>query len=225
VIDAAPAGHCSGTPQKPASPMTLPECAPLPVADVRARSRAEGSAETASAAARLRTLVDTHYDFVWRTLRYMGVPDANAEDAAQEVLCVLARRLDDVAPGAEMSFLFSTAMRVASEARRAARRRPAPIDQDVDALLGAAPSADDLVDRGRALALLRQVLDEIPIDLRVIFVLFELEELTLPEAAKLVGIPTGTAASRLRRARERFRSIVRRVRAAGAWETGQGRPR
>lgn len=195
--------------------MSLPECPPMSVVEMPPGARTPENAEVGDRAGRLRTLVEGHYDFVWRTLRYMGVPDATAEDAAQEVMCVLARRLDQVAHGAEMSFLFSTAIRVASESRRSARRRPTASDHDVDAISAQAPSADDLVDQRRALALLRHVLDAIPVDLRIVFVLCELEELTIPEVAALVGIPTGTAASRLRRAREHFQGLVRRLRASG----------
>ena len=52
-------------------------------------------------------------------------------------------------------------------------------------------------------------------ELRVVFVLFELEELSVPEIAKIVGVPEGTASSRLRRAREEFQKAAKRVRAQG----------
>jgi RNA polymerase sigma-70 factor (ECF subfamily) len=52
-----------------------------------------------------------------------------------------------------------------------------------------------------------------PIELRVVFVLFELEEMTTAEIATLLEIPSGTVASRLRRARETFEDHVARVRA------------
>ncbi|HEX8793711.1 MAG TPA: sigma-70 family RNA polymerase sigma factor [Polyangiaceae bacterium] len=171
----------------------------------RARSARDG---------RLRELVDEHYDFVWRTLRYLGVPDANAEDGAQKVVCVLARRLDEVEKGAERAFLFSTALRVAATMRRSDRRRPrASSDDDVEALAHSMPSTEELLDERRAHETLRRVLDEMPLELRVVFVLFELEELTSPDIATMLGIPVGTVASRLRRARETFQAIVRRMKA------------
>ncbi|MDP8999651.1 MAG: sigma-70 family RNA polymerase sigma factor [Myxococcota bacterium] len=185
-------------------------------------SREERRSEPATQRSRLRLIVDRHYDFVWRTVRYLGVSDANAEDAAQEVLCVLARRLHQIVPGAEMSFLFSTAVRVASEARRAVRRRPAAAEQDVDALEAPLPTAEALIDERRAQRVLRDVLDGLPVDLRLVFVLFELEELTLAEVAVYLGIPAGTAASRLRRARENFRNIVRRMQVAQGHGTREG---
>jgi RNA polymerase sigma-70 factor (ECF subfamily) len=203
--------------------MTVREFAPpCPALDLRRPDTAsprQAHDEKATAGAirrsRLRAIIDHHYDFVWRTLRYLGVPDANAEDAAQQVLCVLARRLDDVAPGAEAPFLFSTARRVASEMRRAARRRPTVSAQDVDSLVALVPGAEELIDERRAQAVLREVLDSIPADLRLVFVLFEVEELTLKEIASLLDIPVGTVGSRLRRARESFRATVVRLQGAG----------
>ncbi|MGD0679891.1 MAG: sigma-70 family RNA polymerase sigma factor [Polyangiaceae bacterium] len=192
-------------------PAVLPVDTPPGEASSSGRSDAKGYS---ASPVRLREIIDKHYDFVWRTLRHLGVENASAEDAAQQVVCILARRLGEIAPGAEMSFLFSTAVRVASEARRAARRRPVSDASDVDALPTPLPSPEELVDERCAREVLRNVLEAIPLDLRIIFVLFEIEELTVAQAAALVGIPVGTAASRLRRARETFHAIVRRMQAA-----------
>jgi RNA polymerase sigma-70 factor, ECF subfamily len=164
--------------------------------------------------ARLRRVIDHHYDSLWRTLRYLGVPDAGVDDAAQQTLCVLARRLDDVAPGGEIAFLFATAIRVASDARRAVRRNHAEPVQDIDSFPTTAASPEERVDQRRAREVLEQVLEAIPTDQRVVFVLFEIEELSLAEIAGLLGIPPGTVASRLRRARESFQTVVRRRQAA-----------
>jgi RNA polymerase sigma-70 factor, ECF subfamily len=167
-----------------------------------------------AAKVRLRGIVDKHYDFIWRIIRYLGVPDAVAEDAAQQVLCVVARRLDAIPPEAEESFLFATARRVASETRRAARRRPEPGARDVDTLPAPMPTPEELLDERRAHDVLRHVLDSMPVDLRVVFVLFEIEELTLREVATLLDVPIGTVGSRLRRGRESFHGIVRRLQGA-----------
>ncbi|MCL2448715.1 MAG: sigma-70 family RNA polymerase sigma factor [Polyangiaceae bacterium] len=183
-----------------------------PLAARRESTGAE--AHPVDASRRLRKLIDTHYDFVWRTLRHFGMNDANAEDGAQQVMCVLARRLGDIAVGAEVRFLFSTTLRVASESRRLARRRPVPSEAEVDALANNAPGTEELLDERRAHDVLRRVLDAIPVDLRIVFVLFEIEELSMPEIAEMLSIPVGTVASRLRRGREAFHVIARRVKAA-----------
>lgn len=193
--------------------MTLPELpSPCPsvVAAEADQTGLDSRSELTARRRRLRAIVDRQYDFVWRAVRYLGVSDASAEDAAQEVLCVLARRLDEIEPNKETAFLFSTAMRVASHARRSERRRPQMADEEVDALVAPWPSPDELVDARRAQGVLQEVLEAMPVDLRIVFVLFELEELTLAQIADCLAIPHGTAASRLRRARDSFQSIVER---------------
>jgi RNA polymerase sigma-70 factor (ECF subfamily) len=45
---------------------------------------------------------------------------------------------------------------------------------------------------------------------RAVFVLFEVEQMTLVEIASLLGIPRGTVASRLRKARSEFYERVSR---------------
>jgi RNA polymerase sigma-70 factor (ECF subfamily) len=54
------------------------------------------------------------------------------------------------------------------------------------------------------------ILDELSLDLRAVFVLHELEEQTIADIATILGIPPGTAASRLRRARTLFYERVAR---------------
>jgi len=163
-----------------------------------------------SAASRLRGMVDGHYDAVWRTVRFLGIADAAADDVAQEVFCIAARKLAEIILGKERSFLLSTAWRVASESRRAAQCRPTTSGVDVEALDSPLPSPEELLDQKRARAALQSVLSAMAPDLRTVFVLFEIEELTSPEIAAAIGVPLGTVGSRLRRAREQFQSIVKR---------------
>ena len=167
--------------------------------------------------ARLRKLIDAHFGLVWRTLRYHGVPEANADDAAQQVFCVLARRLAEVQSGTERAFLFGTAYRVASDVRHAASRRPAGTEDNLNELEAPIPSADVLLDEARARVVLQEVLEEMPLDVRAVFVMIEIEELALAEVAKIIDAPIGTVSSRLRRGRQSFEAILKRRRAA---ETG-----
>ena len=79
---------------------------------------------------RMRRIIAEHYPFLWRSLRRLGVADAVLEDAGQQVLLVMARRLAEIRVSAERPFLFSAAVRVAADSRRSARRRrrsPSPM--------------------------------------------------------------------------------------------------
>jgi RNA polymerase sigma-70 factor (ECF subfamily) len=165
--------------------------------------------------ARLREMLDAHYDFTWRQLRRLGLPPASAEDAAQQVFLVASRRLDDIKPGSERSFLFATARRVASDARRSAATRRETAQSELPERADLSPLADELLDRSRARAQLDRVLDGLSDDLRSVFILFELEGLMTTEIAALLELPMGTVASRLRRAREEFHAIIHRLRARG----------
>ena len=162
---------------------------------------------------RLVLLIQEQFGFVWRLLRRFGVPESDANDAAQQVFIAVSQRLDDVRSGSERAFLFSTALHVGSRARRDRSRKREDFGVDLDAQPASAPSPEELIDRRRARELLDALLEEMPLELRVVFVLYEIEQLTSSEIAEVVGVPLGTVASRLRRAREDFGARVARVEA------------
>ncbi|XXX73231.1 sigma-70 family RNA polymerase sigma factor [Sorangium sp. So ce134] len=158
--------------------------------------------------ARLRRMVDAHLDFIGRVLRNAGTPAAEIDDAVQRTFIAAAQRLDDVRPGAEKSFLLQTALHVAAHARRsAARRREFPAAEPPEVVDAATP--EQLTSQKHARQMLDQVLDQMESDLRTVFVLYEFEEMSMVEIAGVLGIPQGTVASRLRRARADFRERVR----------------
>jgi RNA polymerase sigma-70 factor (ECF subfamily) len=158
---------------------------------------------------------------VWRSLRRLGVPATDVDDCAQQVFWVAARKLDAIHEGSERPFLFSTAMRVASDARRSRTRRREVHEEDPTEAADPGPDPEEATARRHARAVLDQVLDAMPMDLRAPFVLFELEELPTAEIAALLHLPGGTVASRLRRAREEFSSIVARLKAREGFRGGQ----
>lgn len=156
--------------------------------------------------ARLERMFNDHHDFVWRLVRRLGLSPGSADDAAQHVFLVAAERLADIKSGSERAFLFGTALRVARSQSRADRRWL--LEDDMDFRRSEASRPEELVDQRRAIDLMGRILDGMSLDLRTVFILSELEGMTMPEVAALVEIPVGTAASRLRRAREVFRAAV-----------------
>lgn len=186
-------------------------------------TREEVKTRLASPDVRLRSMVSRHYNAVWRAVRFFGIPEACAEDSAQQVFCVAARKLGEIQPGAELAFLLSTAWRVASEGRRNARRRPVAAEGDVDRLEADTPSPEQLVHQKEAREQLATILAAMPEQLRRVFVLYELDDLTLPEIAAATGVPLGTASSRLRRGREVFQELVKRSNARGDRSADGGR--
>jgi RNA polymerase sigma-70 factor (ECF subfamily) len=165
---------------------------------------------------RLRRIVLDHFEVLWRFMRRLGIAESDTDDAVQEVVLVLARKLDQVELGRERSFVLSTAVRVASTFRRTVRNRREVDDAELAALHSSALDPEQLAEKRRLRALLDRVLNELPLELRAVFVLYELEELTMAEIASTLGLPPGTVASRLRRSRELFESLAAKVLAAEA---------
>jgi RNA polymerase sigma-70 factor (ECF subfamily) len=156
--------------------------------------------------ARLERMFRDHHELLWRMLRRRGLgPDA-AADLAQQAFLIAAERLDAIHRGSERAFLIGTAVRLARSAFRRARLIELADDMDVHAARGG-----DVGDARSAIDLLDLVLSKIDPPLVEVFVLFELEEMSSPEIARLLEVPLGTVASRLRRAREAFRGAANRV--------------
>lgn len=164
---------------------------------------------------RLRSIVTDNFDFVWRSLVRLGVARSDADDVLQEVFLVASRKLDTIEAGRERSFLFGVALRLASRARRTEQRRREVLDGESAAHVDPTPSVEHLLDRARARTELDAILDGMPADVRAVFVLFELEQMTMAQIADVLGAAPGTVASRLRRAREHFQAAMQRLAAKG----------
>src|SRR5690606_23801180 len=84
---------------------------------------------------------------------------------------------------------------------------------DLDAAPSAAPSPFEHLEQRAAAELLHRLLDELPDGVRDVFVLVELEELSIEAAASVLGIGAATSKSRLRTARRAFDAACTRERA------------
>jgi len=167
---------------------------------------------TALLESRLRSVLEQHYDFTWRALRRLGLDEAGADDAAQQVFVVAARKLPQIVEGGERAYLYGIAQRVASDARRGAARRREDLHDEVGGdVVDPGASVEEVLDQRRARAMLDAALAQLPIQLHAVFTLHELEDLSMSEIAAILEIPPGTVASRLRRARQEFEVIVARL--------------
>ena len=155
-----------------------------------------------------------HVGFVWRVLRTLGVHDAVIEDAVQDVFVVVHRRLGEWEGRAAITtWLFAIARRVAGGHRRRASRRAAqsvePLSDELpdDRPGGGDPFAE--ISRAQAAATVLAILDQLDDDKRAVFALVELEQLSVPEVARMLDLNLNTAYSRLRLARQAFEAAVK----------------
>ena len=156
-----------------------------------------------------------HFEFAWASLRHLGVPESQVDDAVQELFIVVHRRLPEFDWDASVrTWMFAIAKRVAARQRRttsrAVRKKAAVAKEtphiDPDLL-------DDAVARTQAGEILFEFLDSLDDDKREVFILAHLEGLRGPEIAEVIGIPVNTVYSRLRVAKERFDTRCQRLHA------------
>jgi RNA polymerase sigma-70 factor, ECF subfamily len=156
---------------------------------------------------------EAHCDFVWSTLQRFGVRAADLEDMMQEVFVVVHRRLHTFDGVAQMTtWLYGICERVAADYRRRAYiRREESVEQVPDIATTAGPE-DAAVARERRQRL-EQILDQMDLTRRAVFVMFEIEELPCETIAAMIGVPVGTVYSRLHVARLEFKKILARSQA------------
>jgi RNA polymerase sigma-70 factor (ECF subfamily) len=159
----------------------------------------------------LECIYRENFKGVWRLLRRLGVPLAQLDDAAQDVFLVVHRKLADFDARAPLrSWIFAIAVRVASEhRRRAARSRTEQLE---DEMADAAPGPLRLSEMQESVRLLHALLAELDEKKRTVFVLSELEQLSVPEIAEVLGVNVNTVYSRLRSARKHFDAAMLRRR-------------
>src|SRR6185436_2820377 len=168
-----------------------------------------------SVAPGFRAVYDEYFDFVWRSLRRLGVREADAMDATQSVFLTIHLRLASFEGRSQLrTWIFGICMRVASDHRRSAPVRREVITDHIDLKRGATGhDVDPLVraESRQAAAIAEAILNQLPEEQRVAFVLFELEEMSAEEIATLVDAPVGTIRSRLRLAREALHREAKRL--------------
>lgn len=159
-----------------------------------------------------------HYDDVRRWLVFLGAPEGDCDDIAQEVFLVALRRFEDY--DAERSFrawVFGITRRTLSQALRTRRRR----SKRERRAQARAPDSQRVGPEVRVEVLeLRAFVEGFVAGLGeeqgLPFVLCEVNEMSTPEAAEVLGVPVATVRARLRLARDKFRrAVAEREAAAG----------
>ena len=158
-----------------------------------------------------RAAFEQELDYVWTTLRRLGVRDADLEDVAHEVFLRVHRRFADYDRARPIRpWLFGFAARVAADYRKLARHRR-EVWSDGDEAVDPAPLADEQLAALDARALVERGLAALDMDKRTVFVAHDLDGLTAQQIAEALQLPLFTVYSRLRVARERFAATVKRT--------------
>jgi RNA polymerase sigma-70 factor (ECF subfamily) len=179
-----------------------------------------GTAEEAPVMPDFEEVYATTFPFAWRLLRRLGVPESSLDDAAQEVFVIVHRRLAGFEGRSSLrTWIAGIALRVASDLRRASRRRGDTIplsDEIADAMADARPGPVEHATSAQAFALMQKLLATLSEEQRDVFVLAELEQLTATEISAITGAGVNTVYSRLRLARAGFEEALEQHERGGA---------
>lgn len=154
-------------------------------------------------------LYEDHFAFVWRCARRLGVPDAQLDDAVQDVFLVVHRQLADYTPDhAPRAWLFSITRRVASDHRRRIRRKGglSELSPETPAEERDGPLAH--AERNQASAIVQRFLRQLDEAHAAVFILAELEHMTASEVAQTLSIEPTAVYTRVRSARNGLRKFV-----------------
>jgi RNA polymerase sigma-70 factor, ECF subfamily len=153
-----------------------------------------------------------YYSSILRLLEHLGVGHSLLDDTAEEVFWIAARRFRSVSRGGEHAFLCGVTVHVVSDLLRRTRGNVPTLDPlKLPERVAGEPCAAGQLDQHEAHVLLCTALRHLPLELRTVFVLFELEGLSIKEIAALEELPLGTTSLRLRQARKAFQVIAKHL--------------
>ncbi len=164
---------------------------------------------------RFTALYHEHFDYVWSSVRRLGVQPQHIADVTHDVFVTVFRKLDEYDPARPARpWLFAVAFRVTRNHQRLAANRNERLQRDDEAIEGVdpLPGADDTLGAAQDRALVRDALGALDVERRAVLVLHDIEEKPASEIAAICEIPVKTVYSRLHSARSLFTAAVRRFR-------------
>lgn len=156
---------------------------------------------------------EAHFEFVWRLVCRLGLSD-HVDDLVQQVFVVVMRKLHAFEGRSSIrTWLYTIARRVVKDHFRSQRRRPKSEAFDDGIMEAKECSPEDQLRRKQDIQVLYRLLDSLDDDKRGVFVLMELEGMSVAEVARGLSMNENTLYSRLRAARHQFNESVRRFQA------------
>jgi len=172
----------------------------------------------------LTDLVLEHSAFVWRVLTHLGVPASDVADASQEVFVIVMKQLEGFRANSSVrTWLYGICRNVAlSTRRKSSVQREIPTDVLPEEILQPAQERDLWIKRAHAQ--LVEALASLDDDQRAVFVLYEIEEVSMEEIAAATDAKVTTCYARLYAAREKVQSLLRRKSLSTAGAGSDRRP-
>jgi RNA polymerase sigma factor (sigma-70 family) len=155
-------------------------------------------------------LLLNHLDSAYNPARWLTRNEHDAEDIVQDAYLRAIRHFGGFHGGEDRAWLLTIVRNRCYDSARhkGVRERTTPFDVDLHNTHQVTLDPEtSLLQKERA-GLLRDALAELPLELREVLVLRELEELSYRDIAGITGIPMGTVMSRLSRGRQQLQRVL-----------------
>jgi len=158
-----------------------------------------------------------HQDAAYNLARWLTRNDQDAEDVVQEAY-LRAFKFFDGFHGRDSRAWLLTIVRNTCYTwlqQNRAHGLTTSFDEEIHSANGNVFNPERLLLQSTDNQLLRQALEELPIEFREVLILRELEGLSYKEIGDIAGIPVGTVMSRLARARQRLQQSLSNLMSEG----------
>lgn len=166
--------------------------------------------EDQSKLARFEQSILPHLDAAYNLARWLTRNEHDAEDMAQESYLRAFKFFDGFRGTDARAWLLAIVRNTCYSWLQQNRRREtmASFDEEVHSIENEASNPAKLVLKSDDREMLKEALEELPVEFREVVVLRDLEELSYKQVAEIANIPLGTVMSRLARARERLKRLL-----------------
>lgn len=155
-----------------------------------------------------------YFDFVWSSTRRLGVALESLDDVVQEIFIVIHARLHTLERSdALRSWIYGIVRRTVSTYHRTRRAKEEPpvTGMAEDEIYPSRPlTPSELAEQSDQVKLLWALLGELDAPKREVFILSEIEQMTVPEIAEAIEVPVNTVYSRLRASKIAFEEALSR---------------
>jgi RNA polymerase sigma-70 factor, ECF subfamily len=166
--------------------------------------RREGRLREQEKVDRFEEVVLPHLDAAYNLARWLTRNDADAQDIAQEAVLRAFKYFEGFHGGDSRAWLLTIVRNTCYTwlGQNRAHELTSTFDEEIHSVQSTNPETMLLESADRQM--LKQAMEELPVEFREVIILRELEGLSYKEIAGIIQIPVGTVMSRLARARKRL---------------------